>query len=123
MERIITKENEILKNHLIKDTSNDIVIIEFGGNDYDSNWEEVYKNPNLAHIPSTLLDLFETQLYKMIARLKKLEIQPILMTLPPLHTKRYFQIIMRNELKLKIAKLSCYTLEKRSVCLFYNYKK
>ncbi|MBC1514659.1 SGNH/GDSL hydrolase family protein [Listeria immobilis] len=98
MGRTIIKGNEILKKDLAKDASNDIAIIEFGGNDCDFNWAEVSENPHLAHIPSTPLDLFEAQLYEMIARLKKLEIQPILMTLPPLHAKRYFQFITRNGL-------------------------
>ncbi len=34
----------------------------------------------------------------MIARLKKLDIKPILMTLPPLHAKRYFDFITRDGL-------------------------
>ncbi|WP_416277139.1 DUF5067 domain-containing protein, partial [Listeria monocytogenes] len=42
------------------------------------------ENPTAEHIPSTPLNIFETQLLEMIARLKKLDIKPILMTLPPL---------------------------------------
>ncbi|EAC7892567.1 SGNH/GDSL hydrolase family protein, partial [Listeria monocytogenes] len=98
MGRTITKGHEILTKDLAKDATNDIAIIEFGGNDCDFNWTEVSENPTAEHIPSTPLNIFETQLLEMIARLKKLDIKPILMTLPPLHAKRYFEFITRNGL-------------------------
>ncbi|MBC1471974.1 SGNH/GDSL hydrolase family protein [Listeria seeligeri] len=98
MGRTITKGHEILTKDLAKDASNDIAIIEFGGNDCDFNWAEVSENPEAPHIPGTTIDIFETQLREMIARLKNLDIQPILMTLPPLHAKRYFDFITRSGL-------------------------
>ncbi|MBC1721526.1 SGNH/GDSL hydrolase family protein [Listeria seeligeri] len=98
MGRTITKGHEILTKDLAKDPSNDIAIIEFGGNDCDFNWAEVSENPEAPHIPGTPIDIFETQLREMIARLKNLDIQPILMTLPPLHAKRYFDFITRSGL-------------------------
>ncbi|WP_271003370.1 SGNH/GDSL hydrolase family protein [Listeria seeligeri] len=98
MGRTITKGHEILTKDLAKDASNDIAIIEFGGNDCDFNWAEVSENPETPHIPGTPIDIFETQLREMIARLKNLDIQPILMTLPPLHAKRYFDFITRSGL-------------------------
>ncbi|WP_343363464.1 SGNH/GDSL hydrolase family protein [Listeria seeligeri] len=98
MGRTITKGHEILTKDLAKDASNDIAIIEFGGNDCDFNWAEVSENPEAPHIPGTPIDIFETQLREMIARLKNLDIQPILMTLPPLHAKRYFDFITRSGL-------------------------
>lgn len=98
MGRTITKGHEILTKDLAKDATNDIAIIEFGGNDCDFNWTEVSEDPTAEHIPSTPLNIFEMQLLEMIARLKKLDIKPILMTLPPLHAKRYFEFITRNGL-------------------------
>ncbi|MBC1765898.1 SGNH/GDSL hydrolase family protein [Listeria seeligeri] len=98
MGRTITKGHEILTKDLAKDASNDIAIIEFGGNDCDFNWAEVSENPEAPHISGTPIDIFETQLREMIARLKNLDIQPILMTLPPLHAKRYFDFITRSGL-------------------------
>ncbi|WP_270996363.1 SGNH/GDSL hydrolase family protein [Listeria seeligeri] len=98
MGRTITKGHEILTKDLAKDASNDIAIIEFGGNDCDFNWAEVSENPEAPHIPGTPIDIFETQLREMIARLKNLDIQPILMTLPPLHAERYFDFITRSGL-------------------------
>ncbi|MCU6625738.1 SGNH/GDSL hydrolase family protein, partial [Klebsiella pneumoniae] len=98
MGRTITKGHEILTKDLAKDATNDIAIIEFGGNDCDFNWAEVAENPAAEHIPRTPINIFETQLLEMIARLKKLDIKPILMTLPPLHAKRYFDFITRDGL-------------------------
>lgn len=45
MGRTITKGHEILTKDLAKDATNDIAIIEFGGNDCDFNWAEVAENP------------------------------------------------------------------------------
>ncbi|HAO6025617.1 TPA: SGNH/GDSL hydrolase family protein [Listeria monocytogenes] len=98
MGRTITKGHEILTKDLAKDATNDIAIIEFDGNDCDFNWAEVAENPAAEHIPRTPINIFETQLLEMIARLKKLDIKPILMTLPPLHAKRYFDFITRDGL-------------------------
>jgi acyl-CoA thioesterase I len=37
----------------------DIVLIEYGGNDCDFDWDDVAANPGIAHEPKTDLSLFE----------------------------------------------------------------
>lgn len=74
----------------------DIVVIEFGGNDCDFNWEEVAQNPLTEHLPNTDLTVFEDTLKKIIKSLKEKNITPILMTLPPLDAEKYFQWISKK---------------------------
>lgn len=56
---IIIKGYEILIKDLVKDVINDIVIIEFGGNDCDFNWMEVFENLIVEYIFSILFNIFE----------------------------------------------------------------
>jgi len=75
----------------------DIVLIEFGGNDCDYNWEEVALNPNIEHKPNTDISTFSETLRTMIASLKKDNIVPALMTLPPLDPIKYFNWIGKGD--------------------------
>lgn len=83
--------NEVMK----KDP--DIVLIEFGGNDCDFDWDDVAHNPDIEHKPNTDLTIFRETLLNMINTLKDANIVPALMTLPPLDYKRYFKWISKGE--------------------------
>jgi acyl-CoA thioesterase I len=84
-----------LKNDIIKD-SPDIVLIEYGGNDCDYNWDEIANHPESLHEPKTDFNQFEKQLLETVAYLKKNKIIPVLMTLPPLNADRYLKWVSRN---------------------------
>ena len=83
-------QNDVLK----KDP--DIVIIEFGGNDCDFNWEEIAKNPLEQHNPNTDFNIFQKTLKSLIDSLNASGIIPVLMTLPPLDCDRYFKWISKS---------------------------
>jgi lysophospholipase L1-like esterase len=83
-------QNEVKKNNP------DIVLIEFGGNDCDFNWEEVAENPSGDHVPKTDFNVFEKMLRSMIESLDKVNIVPVLLTLPPIDADRYFKWVSRN---------------------------
>ena len=68
----------------------DVVLIEYGGNDCDFNWDEIAKTPNLSHQPQTTLEKFEHTLHNMIAFLRERGKTPVLMNLPPLNEDAYF---------------------------------
>jgi lysophospholipase L1-like esterase len=74
----------------------DIVVLEFGGNDCDFNWEEVGANPKGLHQPNTDLDTFKETLINTVNSLINKGINPVLMTLPPLDADRYFKWISKN---------------------------
>ena len=84
-------EKDVIKKHP------DIVIIEFGGNDCDFDWEAVAKDPKGIHEPKTDLNLFENTLNDFIDYFRKLNITPVLMNLPPLEPERYFKWICKQD--------------------------
>ncbi|HZK20281.1 MAG TPA: SGNH/GDSL hydrolase family protein [Treponemataceae bacterium] len=75
---------------------NDIVLIEFGGNDCDFFWDQISKSPDKSHEPKTPLDSFVKNIYSIIEMFKSLYISPVFMSLPPLEPNRYFEWISRN---------------------------
>lgn len=82
---------DVLKNNP------DIVVIEFGGNDCDFNWEEVARDPSGSHLPNTDYEVFLNSLRDLIKYLGSNSITPVLMTLPPIDAERYFKWISRND--------------------------
>lgn len=76
----------------------DIVLLEYGGNDCDYNWEEVSEKPDEMHFPHTTIDVFEQTLRKMIKELKEHGIKPLMMSLPPIDGQKYFNWFTRNGL-------------------------
>lgn len=83
----------IRKNNFQKD---DIVIIEYGGNDCDFNWADIANNPQEIHQPKTTLDNFKKSLQEIVDMFKSMDINPILMNLPPLEPQRYFEWVSRG---------------------------
>lgn len=75
----------------------DIVLIEYGGNDCDFNWDEVSKNPNADHQPKTDFDTFENKLKEALNFLKNNKVVPVVMTLPPLNADKYLKWISKND--------------------------
>lgn len=74
----------------------DIVLIEFGGNDCDFDWQEVANNPLGEHLPKTEFEAFKTALRETIDSLRNNNIIPVLLTLPPIDADRYFKWVSQN---------------------------
>ena len=75
----------------------DIVVMEFGGNDCDFNWDEVAQNPQADHQPKTDFITFENKLREAVNYLKNNNIVPVLFTLPPLNADRYLKWISNSD--------------------------
>ena len=73
-------------------------VIAYGGNDTDYNWRQVSDDGASIHYPNTKLDDFEAMLNEIIDLLNEKKIRPILVTLPPISSIKYFQWIMKNGL-------------------------
>ncbi|HEY8421518.1 MAG TPA: SGNH/GDSL hydrolase family protein [Thermoclostridium sp.] len=84
-----------LKSSIFNDRP-DIVLIEYGGNDCDFNWDEIAKNPDAVHLPKTDFQIFEKTLLEAIDFVRKNKSIPVLMNLPPLNADRYFNWISKN---------------------------
>jgi lysophospholipase L1-like esterase len=86
---------EKLERHVIEKRP-DIVLLEFGGNDCDFNWEEIGQNPFKDHKPKTEIPVFCTLFKKIIGNLRENNITPVLLTLPPLDAERYFKWVSKE---------------------------
>lgn len=104
----ITKGREIVRKFLARrkesgpaPTANpdaNIAILEFGGNDCDFKWENIAADPAGDHLPFTPMEDF-TRLYSdTIGELKEEGFMPVLLTLPPLDARRYFEWFTRKGL-------------------------
>jgi lysophospholipase L1-like esterase len=73
----------------------DIVLLEFGGNDCDFRWDEVAADPAAPHLPRTPIENFGAALQALVDAFKAKRIAPALMTLPPIDPLKYFAWITR----------------------------
>ena len=76
----------------------DAVLLEYGGNDCDFDWSAVAADPSLPHQPHTDLAHFKQILQQMIDMLRDQQIEPILMSLPPIVGDRYLDFIVSKGL-------------------------
>lgn len=100
----ITKGCEILKKRLSRGLECDIVVMDFGGNDCDFDWQAISENPEAEHQPHTPLDVFEQTYRSIIHMLREKAIRPILATLPPIDPQRFFDWFFRDLNKENILK-------------------
>jgi len=94
----VTKGEAIFARNLdlIRRSSGEYVILEFGGNDCDFDWKEVAKEPDKGHLPmSTISDFVKTYTI-IINEIKALGKTPVLLSLPPIDSARYFAHISRG---------------------------
>ena len=92
----VTMGSEILKRHESKLNQFDYTVLEFGGNDCDYNWAEVSQNPFLPHLCNTPIPVFKEKYLEIINRVIQNGGKPVLLNLPPIDPKRYFQWISRG---------------------------
>ncbi len=85
--------NKRLKRYLENRPVADMILIEFGGNDCDFDWQKVAQKRSKKHLPKTPLHLFKETLLDMVFTIRAKGIQPMLMTLPTIDAKRYFNWI------------------------------
>lgn len=70
--------------------SHDEVILMFGGNDCNFDWQEISDSPQTEHDPNTPLDTFRSSYRELIETLLKRTKNIVLSTLPPLDYQRFF---------------------------------
>ncbi|MDD4664164.1 MAG: SGNH/GDSL hydrolase family protein [Caldisericia bacterium] len=91
----ITRAISYLNQDILKKKP-DVVILEFGGNDCDFDWDSIANHPEMPHQPKTEFSAFRKAMKDTILTLKKQNIIPVLMTLPPLDSDRYFSWITKK---------------------------
>ena len=91
----ITKGESIFERNLdsIRKSSGRYVVLEFGGNDCDFSWREVSENPDREHQPKSTIKSFVSTYTSIIKEIKELQKTPVLLSLPPIDSCRYFKHI------------------------------
>ncbi len=79
----------------------DIVLIEFGGNDCDFQWDAIAENPFGIFHPNTECVTFYELLTELVKKLSALDIVPVLVTLPPLDAEKFLNWVGRNSEQAK----------------------
>mgnify|MGYP004632331823 CR=1 FL=1 len=74
----------------------DYTAIEFGGNDCDFNWAEIAENPDKEHYPKNTVEKFVEIYSRIIDEIRDLGKEPVLLSLPPIDSVRYFDFISRK---------------------------
>lgn len=74
----------------------DHAFLEYGGNDCDFDWSAVAANPEEQHQCHTPMDAFLERYEEMITKLRLYHVQPIMLSLPPLHPQRFFNTISQG---------------------------
>lgn len=80
----------ILDRYLDKMSGAQYVLLEYGGNDSDYNWQEIAESPEKEHFPRTRLEVFEEVYERVICKIKEMGAIPLVLSLPPMDAERYF---------------------------------
>lgn len=80
----------ILDRYLDKMSGARYVLLEYGGNDSDYNWQEIAEAPEKEHFPRTRLEVFEQVYERVINKIKAIGAIPLVLSLPPMDAERYF---------------------------------
>ena len=70
--------------------------MEFGGNDCDYNWREISENPDKEHYSKSSITQFIEIYSYLIDELKRIGKEPILLSLPPIDSTKYFDYISKK---------------------------
>ena len=73
----------------------DMVLMNFGGNDCNYDWDAIAQNPLDMHRPNTELDQFVDSYNKMIDFVLEKRSLPVLATLLPVQDKRYIDYVCK----------------------------
>lgn len=93
---VFNDNSDLLVQRLGKDVIGehpDVVLICIGGNDCNFKWNEVAERPDDTHVPVVPLERYADNIRHLVKNVKEQGITPVLLTLPPLDPKRYYQSI------------------------------
>ena len=93
----ITRGEDLLDATLSEDIAKDsIVLLEFGGNDCDFNWNDISTAPTDTHLPHTPEPEFCTLYGKAIETARERGAQVLLSSLIPIDAERYMSFISKD---------------------------
>mgnify|MGYP005849660193 CR=1 FL=1 len=72
------------------------VLLSFGGNDVDYDWAAISETPKERHDPHVLPEQFAENMAQMVRDARGAGLIPVLLTLPPIDSERYFSWVTRG---------------------------
>lgn len=74
----------------------DLLILEYGGNDSNCNWQEVSDDPAALHLPAVSIDVYVDTYRKTIDAARKFAGKIAICTIPPIDSEKYFRFITKG---------------------------
>lgn len=74
----------------------DLVVLEYGGNDSNFNWDEISDNPDALHNPATPLESFVSMYKSMATKVIQMGKKVVALNLPPIDYQKYFEWISKG---------------------------
>ncbi len=78
--------------------ADELAVLEFGGNDCDYDWAAIAADPAGSFACKTPPSLFREQYREAVELIRRSGRQPVVLTLPPIHSLRYLGFICRDGL-------------------------
>ena len=72
------------------------MLLSFGGNDVDYDWVAISETPKERHDPHVLPEQFAENMAQMVRDARGAGLIPVLLTLPPIDSERYFSWVTRG---------------------------
>lgn len=72
------------------------VLIGYGGNDSDYDWDAIADHPDDTHLPRTCMEDFVAAYHRIISRIREAGAKPVMLSMPPMDAERYFRFFTRN---------------------------
>jgi acyl-CoA thioesterase I len=90
----IDKGAALLEKALAEHLDCDYLLLEYGGNDCDFDWPAVAAAPEQPHQPHTPRPEFDRLLRRLVGQLRQNQIEPVLMSLPPINGQSYLDFLV-----------------------------
>ena len=87
---------EKMAKNITKIEPGTVAFIGFGGNDVDHPWMKIAEEPEKEHNSNVPLKNFEENIRNMVLLSRQRGLIPVLITLPPIHSRRYFNWFCQN---------------------------
>ena len=87
---------QVLENGIGTAEKEKPVLLGFGGNDVDFDWAAIAETPEEQHDPHVLPEKFADNMARMVRDVRAAGLKPVLMTLPPIDSRRYYDWVTRS---------------------------
>lgn len=76
--------------------ADETVLIGYGGNDSDYDWEAIADHPDDTHLPRTRMEDFMAAYHHIIDKVRQAGAVPVMLSMLPMDADRYFRFFTRN---------------------------